>query len=145
MDGNETEKLIKGALVLTLAGLVSKILSAGYRIPLQNFTGDIGFYIYQKLYPLLSISTVLALYGFPSAISKLTEDRMKDEQRISFQHFYGTIFAILLFISSTIFVFLYLNANALAVWVADKKLLSTYILAAFAFLLIPFTSSLRGI
>src|SRR5699024_9798833 len=84
-------------------------------------------------------------YGFPSAISKLTADRRKEEKRISFQHFYGPIFAILLFISSTIFVFLYLNANALAVWVGDKKLLSTYKLAAFAFLLIPFTSLLRGI
>ena len=145
MGGNETKKLVKGALILTLAGLVSKILSAGYRIPLQNLTGDVGFYIYQQVYPLLAIATALALYGFPSAISKLTADMRKEEKRISFQHFYGPIFLILLSICSIIFVFLYLNADALAVWVGDNKLFSTYKLAAFAFLLIPFTSLLRGV
>lgn len=142
---NETNKLVKGALFLTIAGLISKILSAGYRIPLQNLTGDLGFYIYQQVYPLLGIATVLALYGFPSAISKLTADIQSQGKQISIKHFYGPLSFILLGINGVIFLFLRMNAESIAFWVGDKHLVTTYKLAAFIFLMLPFTSLLRGV
>lgn len=144
MDGNESNKLVKGALVLTLAGLISKILSAGYRIPLQNMTGDIGFYIYQQVYPILGMVTVLALYGFPSAISKMAVDLKAAGKRLSFRGFYIPIFLLLAGINGLLFLFLYIFAPTLAVWVGDGDLTSTYRFAAFAFLFIPFTALLRG-
>src|SRR5699024_10994758 len=142
---NETNTLVRGALLLTLAGLISKILSAGYRIPLQNLTGDLGFYIYQQVDPLLGIATVLALYGFHSAISKLTADMRAEGRQISFRNFYGPLGAILLGINGVIFIFLRMNAEFIAVWVGDKNLGSAYELVAFVFLLIPFTSLLRDV
>ncbi|MFD1039877.1 oligosaccharide flippase family protein [Virgibacillus byunsanensis] len=145
MDGNETNKLVKGALLLTLAGLISKILSAGYRIPLQNMTGDLGFYIYQQVYPILGITMVLALYGFPSAISKMTVELKADGKGLSFQQFYVPIFSILILVNGGVFLFLYLNAGSLAAWVGDASLESTYQYASFAFLLIPFSALLRGV
>ena len=36
-----SKELVKGAMILTLAALVSKILSAVYRVPFQNIVGDI--------------------------------------------------------------------------------------------------------
>ncbi len=51
MKEHDNTDVMKGALLLTLAGLAGKVLSAGYRIPLQNLTGDVGFYIYQQVYP----------------------------------------------------------------------------------------------
>src|SRR5699024_10487474 len=83
----ETNKLFKGALILTFAGVLSKILSAGYRIPLQNLTGDVGFYMYQQVYPILGMATVLALYGFPSAVSKMVSDVKSEGKGISFLGF----------------------------------------------------------
>ncbi|WP_373894547.1 oligosaccharide flippase family protein [Virgibacillus sp. CBA3643] len=145
MDGNETNKLVKGALLLTIAGLTSKILSAGYRIPLQNMTGDIGFYIYQQVYPVLGIAMVLALYGFPSAISKMTVDLKAEGKRLSFTSFYIPIFMILFGINGALFLFLFFNAPLLAEWVGDANLADTYQFAAFAFLLIPFSALLRGV
>lgn len=145
MDGNETNKLVKGALLLTIAGLISKILSAGYRIPLQNMTGDIGFYIYQQVYPILGIALVLALYGFPSAISKMTVDLKVEGKHLSFTSFYIPIFIILFGINGALFLFLLFNASLLAEWVGDANLEGTYRFAAFAFLLIPFSALLRGV
>ncbi|SEQ98663.1 polysaccharide transporter, PST family [Virgibacillus subterraneus] len=145
MDGNETNKLVKGALLLTLAGLISKVLSAGYRIPLQNLTGDMGFYIYQQVYPFLGIAFILSLYGFPSAISKITVDLKAQGMGPSFARFYVPIFLLLFSISSGIFLFLFFNAQEIAVWVGDANLKDTYELAAFAFLLIPFSALLRGV
>lgn len=145
MDGNESNKLIKGALILTLAGLVSKILSAGYRIPLQNMTGDIGFYVYQQVYPLLGMVVVLALYGFPSAISKMVVDLKTAGKGLSFKSFYFPVFLLLAAINGALFLFLFINASSLAVWVGDVNLTRTYRFAAFAFLLVPFTALLRGV
>ena len=111
MDGLESNKLIKGALLLTFAGLISKVLSAGYRIPLQNLTGDIGFYIYQQVYPILGMAMVLSLYGFPSAISKMVVDLSRSGNKLSLSFFYGPIFLILLTINVFLFLFLFSMYN----------------------------------
>ncbi|WP_164670628.1 putative polysaccharide biosynthesis protein [Virgibacillus doumboii] len=145
MEGNENNKLVKGALLLTLAGLIGKVLSAGYRIPLQNLTGDIGFYIYQQVYSFLAIALILSLYGFPSAISKMINELKAQGSGPTFKHFYLPIFLLLSFICGTIFLFLFFNAKEIAVWVGDPNLQKMYEYAAFAFLLIPFSSLLRGV
>src|SRR5699024_2111118 len=66
-------------------------------------------------------------------------------RQISFRNFYGPLGAILLGINGVIFIFLRMNAEFIAVWVGDKNLGSAYELVAFVFLLIPFTSLLRGV
>jgi PST family polysaccharide transporter len=144
MPGNESNKLVKSALLLTLAGVVSKILSAGYRIPLQNLTGDIGYYIYQQVYPILAIAIILTLYGFPSAVAKMALDVKSAGNSLSFGSFYGPVFIVLAAINTPIFIFLLLNAEALALFVGDENLAGIYQLSAFVFLLVPVTAILRG-
>ena len=144
MGGNETNRLIKSAMLLTLAGLASKILSAGYRIPLQNLTGDIGFYIYQQVYPILGVSLVLALYGFPSALSKIAVDLKDSGERLTLANFFAPLFFILSALNGAFFLFLFFNAASLALWVGDANLTDAYRLASFVFLFIPFTALARG-
>ena len=43
---------IKGAAILGAGALISKLLGALYRIPYQNITGDLGYYVYTQVYPL---------------------------------------------------------------------------------------------
>ncbi|RKQ33032.1 putative polysaccharide biosynthesis protein [Oceanobacillus halophilus] len=145
MEENETNRLVKGALLLSLAGLISKVLSAGYRVPLQNLTGDVGFYIYQQVYPILGIAMMLSLYGFPQAISKMMAEMRLSGKRPSFRNFYLPLFFILLVINGVLFLFMLFNADKLAVWIGDSKLTNTYQFAAFVFLFVPFTALLRGV
>ncbi|MHA6252898.1 putative polysaccharide biosynthesis protein [Oceanobacillus sp. CAU 1775] len=144
MVKRETTGWVKGAFLLTLAGLIGKVLSAGYRIPLQNLTGDIGFYIYQQVYPLLGMALILALYGFPAAISKLTADTKANGQMLSFRSFYLPIFTILSVVIGLITIFLFIFADKLAIIVGDIELTRAYQLVALSLLVIPFTSLLRG-
>ncbi|WP_347861764.1 oligosaccharide flippase family protein [Salimicrobium sp. PL1-032A] len=67
-------KWMKGAAWLFVAGIIGKILSAGYRIPLQNLGGDVGFYVYQQIYPIIGIGIVLALQGVPAAVSRVVAE-----------------------------------------------------------------------
>jgi len=145
MVGNGSNGLIKGALLLTLAGVVSKVLSAGYRIPLQNLTGDVGFYIYQQVYPLLGMAIVLSMYGFPSAISKVTAEAKAGGKMLSLANFYLPILLVLFTIMAGAAALLFANAERLAEWVGDAHLSRAYQLTALSFLVIPFTGMLRGI
>lgn len=63
---NQPHWLFQGAVILTIAGLLSKILSAVYRVPFQNIVGDTGFYIYQQVYPFLGIASCLVQQVFLS-------------------------------------------------------------------------------
>lgn len=137
----ESNKFVKGALILTLAGVISKVLSAGYRIPLQNLTGDIGFYIYQQIYPIIGIILILALYGFPTAISKLTAET----EDTSMKYFMLPILAILFGICGVFALLLYINADEMALFVGDEQLTTGYQVASLLWIVIPFTALLRGI
>jgi PST family polysaccharide transporter len=131
---------LKGAFVLTVAALITKVLSAFYRIPYQNISGDIGFYIYQQVYPLYGIVLALSTYGYPVAISKLiAENKQKQEMHILRLSFY-----FLTFVGFTGFCFLYFGASFLAKMMGDRQLTLLIRTVSFSFLLLPFTSTLRG-
>lgn len=145
MTGNETNRLVKGALWLSIAGLISKMLSAGYRIPLQNLTGDVGFYIYQQVYPILGIATILALYGFPSAISALTAKELSQGKRLTWQSFYAPILSILLVVHLILAGIIWMFAPMMAGIVNEASLVSVYRLISIVFLLVPGIALLRGV
>ncbi|MFC2948833.1 putative polysaccharide biosynthesis protein [Virgibacillus sediminis] len=145
MSGIESKRLMKGAFLLALAGLLSKILSAAYRVPLQNLTGDIGFYVYQQVYPILGIAAVLGLYGFPAAVSKLAVDLKAGGYPLSFRSFYVPVLLLLGGFNSIISILLYINAGKLAVAVGDPMLSGIYQFSALIFLLLPFVAVLRGV
>lgn len=140
----EVKTIVRGALLLTIASFVSKILSASYRIPLQNLTGDVGFYIYQQVYPLLGMIVILALYGFPSAISTLAAEQQNEKQQLSLRSFYLPILLILGGVVSLLAILLYVSAPWVTSFIGDEQLVSAYRLVALAFLFIPAVALLRG-
>lgn len=145
MSDNETSRLIKGAVWLSIAGLISKIFSALYRVILQNLTGDIGFYIYQQVYPLLGIAMMLALYGFPSAISSLTAMEIGQGRPLSWRRFYGPVLLILGIFHAVLLIIIYLSAPVLAMLAGDAAFTVLYQLTSVVFLIIPVLALLRGV
>lgn len=62
---------LRGALVLSIAGAISKLLGAIYRIPLARLLGGEGMGLYQMAYPIYTTILSLATAGVPVAISVL--------------------------------------------------------------------------
>ncbi|MCA0985629.1 polysaccharide biosynthesis protein [Halobacillus yeomjeoni] len=145
MTEHKSRTIFKGAFILTVAGLISKILSAGYRVPLQNITGDLGFYIYQQVYPILGIAVILSLYGFPAAISKLVSEISEEHKTLSFPSFFIPVFLWMAGICGLIFIIGYSQASTIAAVMGDMKLVPSLRSAFFVFLLVPFVSLLRGV
>ncbi len=64
--------LIKGTLILTAAGLSSRIIGFFYRIFLSRMFGEEGMGIYELMNPVLSLTFALCTSGIQSAVSKFT-------------------------------------------------------------------------
>lgn len=141
----QVNQLISGALILTLAGLLSKVLSAMYRIPLQNLTGDLGFYTYQQIYPLIATVMILSLYGFPLAVSRLTAEQLHAGHRLSYRYYFFPVILTLFVINGILALLLFIFAPQLAHVMQDEYLITPLRLSALLFLLIPFLAFFRGV
>jgi len=69
MDNRQS--FLKGAVILSVAGAISKVLGALYRIPLARLIGGEGMGLYQMAYPIYTTILSLATAGVPVAISVL--------------------------------------------------------------------------
>ncbi|STY34696.1 putative polysaccharide biosynthesis protein [Listeria fleischmannii] len=142
MSERSIKNLMRGAMWLTIASLISKILSAVYRVPFQNMVGDVGFYIFQQVYPLYGIAMTLALGGFPVVISKMMAEAEGDyrKQQIILQSVYRTLRTL----SILLFLFLFIFAYWIASLMGDVKLVPLVRTVSFVFLLTPQLAFLRG-
>jgi len=111
------KNILKSALLLTIVGIIIKVLSAVYRIPFQNIVGDIGYYIYQQVYPFYGVAFILSTYGFPVVISKLiaelTPTNKAEARKVLFVSF---IFLSLLFIALFFIFYTYAEKIASLMW-----------------------------
>ena len=64
--------LIRGTLILTLAGFLTRIIGFLFRIFLNRKIGAEGLGIYQLIFPLQIIGYSLCMIGFETTISKMT-------------------------------------------------------------------------
>ncbi|MDN7247567.1 putative polysaccharide biosynthesis protein [Planococcus shenhongbingii] len=141
MNNEGTMKtFMKGAVLLTMAGLIVKLLSAVYRVPYQNMVGDQGFYIYQQVYPFIGIFSTWTSYGFAVAVSKL----MADSEERDHGSILRIAFGFIAVISTLFFLVLFFGANFLAGWMGDGQLSSLLQVGAFAVLLMPPLAVLKG-
>lgn len=72
---SKNKSFIKGTLILSLAGIIVKILGALYRIPLANIIKDEGMGYYQTAYPFYVLLLTISTSGFPIAIAKLVAEK----------------------------------------------------------------------
>ncbi|TDL30418.1 polysaccharide biosynthesis protein [Jeotgalibacillus sp. S-D1] len=143
MDRSSKE-MMKGAAILTLAAIFSKILSAMYRVPFQNIVGDTGFYIYQQVYPLYGILLALCTYAFPVMVSKIVAERKQVESKEEIERILQISSIYLTIVGLVWFLFLKLGAGAVADWMGDPLLAPLIELMAYPFLLLPVLSVSKG-
>ncbi|WJV30488.1 polysaccharide biosynthesis protein [Rossellomorea sp. AcN35-11] len=139
-----SNRFLKGAMVLTVAALVTKILSAVYRVPFQNIVGDIGFYIYQQVYPFYGIAIALSTYGFPVIISKLVAEKLENEDEEGAKNVAVTSFLFLCLVGLTWFLLVYFGAGVIARWMGDPLLQPLIQTISLSFLLLAPLSVMRG-
>ncbi|MCR8850956.1 polysaccharide biosynthesis protein [Rossellomorea sp. SC111] len=139
-----SSQFLKGAMVLTIAALVTKVLSAVYRVPFQNIVGDIGFYIYQQVYPFYGIALALSTYGFPVIISKMVAEKLEGDDEEGAKRVAITSFLFLCLVGFSWFLLVYLGAGMIARWMGDPLLKPLLQVISLSFLLLAPLSVIRG-
>ncbi|TFD98348.1 putative polysaccharide biosynthesis protein [Jeotgalibacillus salarius] len=134
-----SQSMMKGAAILTFAALFSKILSALYRVPFQNLTGDTGFYIYQQVYPFYGLFIALCTYAFPVMISSILIEREAERERVL-----KLLTLFLTAVGLAWFIALYAGAGLIADFMGDPRLVPLIELSAWPFLLLPVLSAGKG-
>lgn len=132
---------MKGAVLLTMAGFIVKLLSAVYRVPFQNMVGDQGFYIYQQVYPFIAIFGTWTSYGFAVAVSKV----MADSEERDHGSVLRSAFGFIAIISALFFGLLYFGSGLFAEWMGDAQLAPLLKVGAFTVLLMPVLAVLKGL
>lgn len=72
---------IKGAAILTAAGLTARVMGFGYRVVLTRIIGAEGMGLYQMAYPIYTVLLVISRSGIPVALAKLIADKIAAEKK----------------------------------------------------------------
>ncbi|GGH88011.1 putative membrane protein YabM [Pullulanibacillus pueri] len=135
---------MRGAFILTAAAFIIKVLSAVYRLPYQNLAGDIGFYVYQQVYPFYAFAVTMAGFGFPVVLSRMiSEARMKQGQK-GVQTVFATAASVLSIVGLFLFLLLFLGAPFIASLMQDALLVKPLHMISFIFLWMPLLALFRG-
>lgn len=69
-------KFLKGAMILTIAGIIVKIIGAVSKILISRLLGGEGIGLFQMAYPIYTLATSVAAAGMPVAISIMIAERL---------------------------------------------------------------------
>ena len=150
MDGWLLKKntIIKGTLILTAAGFITRIIGFFYRIYLSNTLGTVNLGIYQLIFPVYGIAFTLYAGGIQTAVSKMVADEhgrspKKGGTNQNIKRILKTGIGTAFLIAFTLSVLLFFNANFVAsALLKEKACAGSLKVLAFVF---PFCSITAGI
>lgn len=105
--------LIKGTLILTVGGLITRLIGFYYRVFLNDLIGARQIGIYQLVIPIYIVAISFCCQGFQAALTRLIPTYIVKKQK---NQVWGTYYIALLFsmaLSIIATMFLYCNANFL--------------------------------
>ncbi|MDD4815557.1 MAG: polysaccharide biosynthesis protein [Clostridia bacterium] len=140
-------EVLKGSLVLIIAGVLGKILGAVYRIPLSNILGAEGIGVYQMIFPIFSLALIISSGGVSVTLSHLiAKARASGEGNIKSIFLKGLFYSLLISISFAILFFGFsdLIANLQGNILAKSGYKIVGIALIFSSLIAPFRGLFQG-
>lgn len=106
-------RFLKGAMILTLAGLIVKVIGALSKVFIARILGGEGIGLYQMAYPIYQIIVAIAASGVPVAISIMIADKLANKDMRGVRRIFKTSFVILFFVGLVFSLALYGTAQAM--------------------------------
>ncbi len=138
------KNFLSGAMILTVANILVKLIGAVYKIPLANWIDNVGMNYYNDAYQIFSLLFILSTGGVPVAIAKMVSESLVDKRyqepkkilRIS-----SGIFGIIGFIFTAALI---LSAGWLSAVLKSDTLNYCLVLIAPAIFLTSVTATIKG-
>lgn len=140
----KSSKILGGAFILLIAGIICKLLGAFYRVPLSNILGSEGIGIYQLVFPVYSLILILSSGGVPVALSKIVAECRARGETERAKRFLLIAF-LLLFVLSGIFSVVFVFCNEYIAALQGNSLAATgYIAISVALVFSSILTAFRG-
>ena len=143
--GQQTSALMmKGATILVIAGIVSKIFGAIFRIPLTNMIGAEGQAYYSAAYAVYNLLFVIATAGFPVAISRMVSSRIAEGDFINAHKSYKLAMKVSWALGIVSFLIMYFGSGVIANIYKNPGSEASMKAISLALLFTPLVASMRG-
>lgn len=144
-EGKESSQvLMKGASILVVAAVISKVFGAIFRIPLTNMIGMEGMSYYSTAYPLYQLMFSIATAGFPVAISRMVSERIAKGDHINAHKAYKLALRVSVVLGAVSFAIVFFGAGMLSRFYKNPDAELSMRSVAFALLFTPIIASMRG-
>lgn len=140
----KSESFLSGALVLSLGGLLAKILGALYRIPLTNIIGSYGMGLYQLVFPPYILFLTVAQAGIPTAISKLIAENNQLGKPQEGKKVFRFAFLLLALLGAVCALLMAALAKVIAEIQGNSNTTLAFLIVAPALLFVPVTNALKA-
>lgn len=137
-------KMIKGAVIIGIAGIVVKVLGAFFRIPVINWIGDDGMAYYGVAYSIYAVLIVLATAGLPVAISRLVSENIAQKRYLNAHKVFKVSLTMMSTLGATLFVLCYLGADIMSKMVGLPEAATAVRAISPALFFVPVLASFRG-
>lgn len=114
MSNNTTGSIAKGVSVLSITGIVCKVVGVLYSIPLARILGDTGLGLFQTVFPTYNLLLTLSSAGLPVAVSRMVSHFLARKEPDNARQTFKTALFLLVSIG-LFFSFLMLISNQLLV------------------------------
>ena len=131
------DNFISGALILSLGGLLAKILGALYRIPLTNIIGSYGMGLYQLVFPPYILFLTVAL-------SKLIAENNQLGNVERSRKLFRCAFAFLAALGAFCAVLMASLSEVIARFEGNAETAEAFLIVAPALLFVPVTNALKA-
>lgn len=144
MSTSKGNKLIQGAAILGIAGVVIKLLGAVFRIPLTNWIGADGMSYYGFAYTIYGALLVLSTAGVPVAISRMVSERIAVGEYKNAHKVFKVATSLLLGIGLVSFAACFFGGNAITKFLGNPDAALAVKAISPALLFVPLFSAFRG-
>ena len=138
------QSLIKGSLILGVAGIITRFLGLFFRWPLIMLIGDEGIGYYQMSYPLYMFFVAMAS-GIPITVSKLiSENNAVNNMKSNFEVIKETVILMMILGVGTSSVLFFFSKPIISFLNWDGKAYYSLVGISFAPLIVSLVMALRG-
>ncbi|MET3507665.1 putative polysaccharide biosynthesis protein [Halalkalibacter oceani] len=135
---------LKGAIWLTIATFISKVLGSAFRIPLQNIAGDEVLGIFTAVYPVYMSVLIITVAGIPLAISKLISTARGEGRTDDIYFIYRTATILGLVFGVVSFALMFTFAETIAMQLGGPLVTYSVMVVSLALIFAPYMAVYRG-
>ena len=138
------QSFLRGAMIITIASLLSKIIGSVFRIPLQNIAGNEVFGIFSIVYPIYMAVLILSVAGIPLAISKLISEARAHDRTDDIRSIFLTASILATLFGVLSFTVMVVISSPLADMLGGEYMTLSIIVVSATLLVAPYMAVYRG-